>query len=98
MAVAAVSTAVADSMVADLAGSMVAGSMAADSIPDLGDSTAAGSMAANLEGSAAAYFSGWGIRTDMDGIIILTTATTTANPAPRRSGTTAPIPRAITRT
>ena len=43
-------------------------------------------------------FSGWDIRKDMGGIIILTMATTTANPAPRRFGTTATTPRAITHT
>ena len=52
----------------------------------------AGSMVADLEGSAAAYFSGWDIRKDMGGIIILTMAMTTANPTPRRPGTIADHP------
>ena len=61
---------------------------------------ATGTTAGAAGDTAAGGVTGWeGLTIHMDGIIIRTTATTVpAKPAPRRTGTTAPIPPATTPT
>jgi len=87
----------------DLADFMVADGTVAQRASTMVSATATvatGTTAGEAGDMAGRGVSGWeGLTIHMDGTIIRATATTApAKPAPRRTGTTAPIPRATTPT